>query len=88
MRKHATLYVLRGWAPKRCPQTGVGRKKMIMSERKLRNYMSEKFGKRNYRMRKDGGIDAYGKIPNTNATGWYFLGWRDDVVALIKIGQL
>ncbi len=61
---------------------------MIMSERKLRNYMSEKFGKRNYRMRNDGGIDAYGKIPNTNNTGWYFLGWRDDVVALIKIGQL
>ena len=50
--------------------------------------MSEKFGKRNYRMRNDGGIDAYGKIPNTNTTGWYFLGWRDDVVALIKIGQL
>lgn len=50
--------------------------------------MIEKFGKRNYRMRNDGGIDAYGKIPNTNAIGWYFLGWRDDVVALVKIGQL
>ena len=89
-KNEETCYIVNvaGMGPKTLPANRSGKKKMIMSERKLRNYMSEKFGKRNYRIRNAGGIDAYGKIPNTNATGWYFLGWRDDVVALIKIGQL
>ena len=88
MRKHANLYLSPGWTRGIASGLRLRERKNDMSERKLRNYMREKFGKRNYRMRKDGGIDAYGKIPNTNVTGWYFLGWRDDVVALIKIGQL
>jgi len=33
-------------------------------------------------IKRNGEIHAYGRMPNTNQVGWYFKGYRDDLVAL------
>jgi len=40
-----------------------------------------------YRITRDGEVHFYGPMPNTNDTGWYFVGWSpEEVVAAIDAG--
>jgi hypothetical protein len=35
------------------------------------------------RISRDGRVDAYGQMPNSIVTGWYFAGWVEDLLASI-----
>lgn len=35
------------------------------------------------RISRDGRVDAYGRMPNSVVTGWYFAGWVEDLLARI-----
>lgn len=48
------------------------------SDAALRRILRDEYGSGRFRIRSDGGIDAYGQMPNTNYVGWYFVGWVDD----------
>lgn len=50
----------------------------MLSEKEIRSKLRDKYGNRNYRIRKDGSIAVCGKMPNTDIFGWFFLGWIDD----------
>ena len=28
---------------------------------------------------KNGAVEAYGQMPNTNQDGWWFVAWREDI---------
>ncbi len=36
---------------------------------------------------KNGGIHAYGKLPNTNVRAWHFAGWIDELARMAKAEQ-
>ena len=36
---------------------------------------------------RDDGVHAYGVMPNTNETGWYFAGHVDDLVTIVRATQ-
>jgi hypothetical protein len=40
------------------------------------------------RITRNGEVHAYGVIPNTNQTGWYFAGFADDVLDQIAYRAL
>jgi len=42
---------------------------------KMRIALCETYGKRNYRITKDGEIHVRGIMPNNNKEGWYLLGY-------------
>ena len=48
---------------------------------KLRELLRRDHGTGKYRLTKDGDVHVYGKMPNTNQTGWYLLGSRRHVEA-------
>ena len=55
---------------------------MHMTKREIRDFLKEAKanGKiKNYRITKDNEIHAYGIMPNTNKTGWYFVCWLDEL---------
>jgi len=35
------------------------------------------------RIARNGEVHAYGVLPNTNQTGWYFAGWADAILDAI-----
>ena len=35
------------------------------------------------RIARNGEVHAYGRMPNTNQTGWYFAGWDDAILDTI-----
>lgn len=49
------------------------------NEKKLRELMRRDYGAGKYRLTHDGEVHAYGKMPNSIETGWYLLGYREEV---------
>jgi hypothetical protein len=47
--------------------------------KKLRAALRDKFGPRRYRISQRGEVVVYGAMPNTNAVGWYFYGYIEDM---------
>ena len=48
-------------------------------EKQLRDLLRRDFGAGKYRITKSDEIHAYGKMPNSIETGWYFVGHRSNV---------
>ena len=40
-----------------------------------------------YRIAANGAVEIYGKMPNTNVTGWWFAGWKNDILNDLKAGK-
>lgn len=57
-----------------------------MSSTKLRRALRAKFGSRKYRLTRDDYVHVYGRMPNSNVTGWYVLGTRWGVETMIAMG--
>jgi hypothetical protein len=51
-----------------------------------RAYVRALPGVERVRVRNDG-VHAYGVMPNTNETGWYFAGYVDDLVTMVRAMQ-
>ena len=54
-----------------------------MSMTKLRAALRERFGARRYRVTR-GEVHAYGAMPNSIVTGWYFVGYIADIARNIQ----
>lgn len=39
-------------------------------------------------IKRDGEVHAYGIMPNTNRTGWYLVGYRDDLARMYAAEQI
>lgn len=46
--------------------------------RTLRGLLRDKYGPRKYRITKNDEVHAFGTMPNTEKTGWYFAGYLSD----------
>jgi hypothetical protein len=49
-----------------------------------RAYVANRNGVERVRVTKGGEVNAYGVMPNTNQTGWYFAGYVDDLVVMAR----
>lgn len=57
---------------------------MTRTEKKLvRDYIIN-MGVEKVRILSDGTVSAYGKMPCTNDDGWFFAGWDDQILRLVK----
>jgi hypothetical protein len=54
--------------------------------KKIRNLLREKFGKRCYRIRKNGTVDVYGQMPNSTVMGWWYYGSIDQAYERLTSG--
>lgn len=48
-------------------------------ERQFRALLRKAHGAGKYRITRKGEVHAYGTMPNSNAVGWYLVGYRDAV---------
>ena len=48
-------------------------------ERQFREMLRRDYGAGKYRITLKDEVHAYGTMPNSNVTGWYFVGHRDSV---------
>ena len=49
------------------------------TQRIVRRYVAARDGVERVRITHDGLIHAYGRMPNTDRTGWYFAGYAADI---------
>lgn len=49
----------------------------------VKAHAAERAGAQKARILKTGAVEVYGIMPNTSTVGWYFAGWRDDVLRLM-----
>ncbi len=47
---------------------------------KITAYVTGRDGAQKARIRKTGEVVVYGTMPNTSTVGWYFAGWREDLL--------
>ena len=58
-----------------------------MTITQTRTLLQVKFGRRNYRITKNGEIHVYGVMPNTNTEGFYLYGRVNDADTIRRIQQ-
>jgi len=46
----------------------------------VRLYALELHGATQVALMADGSVNVFGRLPNTNETGWYFGGWAEDLL--------
>lgn len=58
--------------------------KTVMTNHKqiamIRSHVLARSGVERVRIMRDGNVEAYGALPNTNKVGWYFVGYDADVL--------
>ena len=54
----------------------------------IRKTLRARFGARRYRITRDNEIHVCGRMPNTNATGWYFFGFLGEKMTEERIKEL
>ena len=47
----------------------------------IRSYVLDRDGAEKARISADGSVNVYGKMPNSNQTGWYFAGDAEQLLA-------
>jgi hypothetical protein len=48
-------------------------------EKQFRALLRRDYGAGKYRITRGGEVHAYGEMPNSDATGWYFVGYDNDL---------
>lgn len=61
---------------------------MTISTNKARKILRTRFGARRYRITSEREIHVYGRMPNTNVTGWYFFGFLGEKMTEERIKEL
>ena len=53
-----------------------------MTNTEIRAYVIENFGASKCRIQKNGEVHGLGRMPNSIEHGWYFVGFRDELVRM------
>lgn len=59
-----------------------------MTISQIRKILRAKFGTRHYRITAGNEIHVYGKMPNSNVTGWYFFGFLGEKMTEERLQEL
>ena len=55
------------------------------ADKALRDALRSKFGSGRYRITATDLVEVYGEMPNTNRTGWYYYGSREDAAQRLNL---
>ena len=59
-----------------------------MSTAKIRTILRNHYGRRQYRITRDGEIHVYGQMPNSIESGWWLYGHIADRDTLIQLAEI
>lgn len=59
----------------------------VREKQTVRAYVLGRCSAKKARITADGVVTVYGTMPNTDADGWYFAGWAEELLATAKAEQ-